>query len=228
MVKREDAIKFFENMKNPEFVKKQCKKYHESEERDCVYLVVMRFLKQNRSQEDLLLGLRTLLLDWNAGYYRPRPDKRRSLERDLRNALKVSENELKNLAEERLERIRSQEKASSIRKVFKTFMNHLTSGVSVTKALHVINPELFMVWDRDIRAVYHKVHGYGHIEGNEECYLKFMEQCRSMIESLLNTTYEEDIIRADPTYKKYGFRETLAKTMDECNYVFVHPEKLAR
>jgi len=118
------------------------------------------------------------------------------------------------------------ENSNLIRNVYITFQNRLTSDVSVTKALHVINPRLLMMWDRDIRAIYHKSHDNDHIEGKEECYLKFLKKCVGIIKVLVDTAKRDIIVSEEPTYKKYGFRETLTKIVDECNYVFAHPEKI--
>ena len=92
-------------------------------------------------------------------------------------ALRDTEKDLAKLAGKSLDKMDLIENSNLIRNVYITFQNRLTSDVSVTKALRVIDPRLLMMWDRDIRAIYHRSHDNDHIEGKEECYLKFLKKC---------------------------------------------------
>jgi len=103
--------------------------------------------------------------------------------------------------------------------LFKLFGKNLKSTGS-SKALHVLNPSFFAMWDDDIRR-----NGYGCSE-TEEGYFNFLLRSKKEIEEILKT-YVNDYGRVNNPgealskriYSPYkGHTKTILKLLDEYNW----------
>ncbi|PTD94281.1 hypothetical protein C9439_03015 [archaeon SCG-AAA382B04] len=102
-----------------------------------------------------------------------------------------------------------------------------------SKTLHLLNQELFVMWDDGIREKYHKElfkdkHYRQHSFEGKECYLQFLVDCQTILKSFLRDSSRERILEehhgnlssfTQTIYDKFGYRETLTKMMDEFNFV---------
>jgi hypothetical protein len=77
------------------------------------------------------------------------------------------------------------------------------SPVAVAKALHLLAPEFFPLWDYKIA----KEHGYNYSHNPKEKYLLFLKKSKEMVEKLL------PYVKTEALEKK-----TLLKLIDEYNY----------
>ena len=91
-------------------------------------------------------------------------------------------------------------------------------STSASKIMHGVIPELFMMWDENIRS------GYGYAS-NEVGYLRFMREMQRILRGVIETydgSPEELCHEACPDAKK-----TLTKLLDEFNYMkFTRKENL--
>jgi hypothetical protein len=104
--------------------------------------------------------------------------------------------------------------------LFKLFMKNLKSTGS-SKALHILNPSFFAMWDDAIRRK-----GYGCSE-TEEGYFNFLLRSQKEIKEILET-YVNDYGKSNNTSKELsqriyspykGHTKTLLKLLDEYNWV---------
>ena len=61
-----------------------------------------------------------------------------------------------------------------------------------SKVLHIINPDLFMMWDSKIRNAYHKLHRDKNHE-IKQCYIEFLQQSQEIVRELLRSTTESKL-----------------------------------
>lgn len=82
---------------------------------------------------------------------------------------------------------------------------------SASKALHILNPKFFVMWDYKIRD------GYGCCE-NEEGYFNFLLRCQKEIEKIIST-YESDYPSGPEISQKIyeGPPKSIVKLLDEYN-----------
>jgi hypothetical protein len=229
--------KFVLEMKNPDKLLRGCEKFHEIEPRDIIYLVARKIILENPSSEyHILAGVEVLLLTWNAVYLQRQPEKvRRKLENDILEAYRVVKNDFDFFKDEKLESINLKDSdiISRVKRIFKAFASRKSiESTGASKAIHLINPELFMMWDNEIRRNYHKLHPFYRIksESLEDCYAEFMKTMQDVAKSILAQKTVEEIrhIYHDRIYSKdpklmdvfsQATMESLPKMLDECNYV---------
>ena len=121
-----------------------------------------------------------------------------------------------------------------IKQVFKNFSNKASIGTTgASKALHVLYPDLFMPWDTNIRKKYHTFHERKsnfkqHKKNSPECYLEYMKNCRQIVRVLRrhkskNIIWQRHLNKIDmktkSLLKKFKYKETLLKIIDEYNYI---------
>jgi len=112
-----------------------------------------------------------------------------------------------------------------IKEVFRSVKVRYIGPTAISKILHLLNPELFVMWDDRIRREKY------HVRANENGYLDFLKAVKQDIEEAMDDqarnsgTDKEEIIericRELPS-KKLGqkcSRKTLAKLIDEYNWM---------
>lgn len=219
-------------MKHEELIDR-CKLYVQNEPRDFIYRVATRLISQSWKEGDLTKiseGLGVLLLTWNSAFYRYGM-------LDILQLEKCIEKWYRELGEYRLRDIRSLTSDDDIRvpKIFDDFEEALSyrtkkgkkrrSGVSVAKALHLIAPKFFPLWDVEIA----KAKEYKCGKKDASAYMRFMSKIKNKSEEIL-----EDFVNKKGGTKEAAIKEiwnlhpqrnllekpkTLVKLIDEYNYV---------
>jgi hypothetical protein len=258
-----EVKQFVEELKKPKKLLNGCRRFHEIEPRDIAYVVCSKLVSQDpKNTAYVLSGIRVLLQVWNAVYIQRLPqDLKQSMEDDIRNAYSSYAGELALLSQERLEDIdlTSAWTTEAIKTAFRCFAQYKSIGdTGASKALHMLNPALFMMWDTKIREAYNKLMleelGAQIIErlldaelkkkleelppyerrnltqkvlqDTGESYLHFLRISQVIMQALLEHTTVAQLwsqhltFMKDPDFARaWAFSETLAKMIDECNFV---------
>lgn len=194
------------NIPNREEFLSGCKEREKHEKRDAMYKVAT-FLISNfwGNPSDMADGLGVLLLTWNQAFYRYGVFNFDKLEECIRSNFQILE-----VLRRRDISSLSQSDESGIKHLFGEFLDALQidegkmqgrkSSVAVAKALHLLAPGFFPLWDDKIARAY----GCYYNQNPGEKYIQF---CRIMKEF------------ADKV-KDYDIRSdrTLVKQVDEFNY----------
>jgi len=226
---------FVTDLKDPDKLLRGCKKFFEIEPRDIIYLVSRKLILENpESNYHIMAGIKVLLLTWNAVYLQRQPEKvKRSLEDDILKAYRKSKDDFDYLAEERLETVDLRDpdisgKIKNIFQIFRRFRSIETTGAS--KAIHLINPVLFMMWDYEIKTNYHRIHPFFRYKAETpaECYFQFMNNMQEVARAILTQKPIDEIWKKHPIHIKdpevikifsEAAMKSLPKMLDECNYV---------
>ena len=232
-MRKEDLMIFIEKLKNPEVVLEYCRVFHEFEPRDLAY-IVSRYIVEQRPYDDyfVLAGAKMIILSWNAAMFLKlsREDKRR-FDEDILEAYRECKTIFKFLENKRLEELdlSDMEVRELIVRAFNAFASRKRIGsTGASKILHIILPNIFVMWDSRIREAYHKLHSKDHREGSAKCYFEFLKQTQQIVVDLLSKVDEEELwkrhlsiysINDRKLIETFNFRETVLKMLDECNYV---------
>ena len=179
--------------------------FKEREGRDPIYAVATSLVSDNYGDpEKMANGVGVLLLVWNHAYYRY---SNFSLDFELiagfiRRNLEV----LKVLRTRELTSFSSDD-VQEVRRLFSEALEATIRGkgapkspVSVAKALHMLAPRFFPLWDNAIAAAY----GYDYSENPAEKYVAFMADMAQLGDALRHFVPPSDL--------------SLAKVLDEYNY----------
>ena len=80
--------------------------------------------------------------------------------------------------------------------------------------LHIVNPELFVMWDEAIRG------GYGCSKGEGDQYVDFLRRMQRLANYVISQIEIEcGVSRGEATAWLKCERHTLAKTLDEYNFM---------
>ncbi|MEM2179118.1 MAG: hypothetical protein QXI49_07555 [Candidatus Methanomethylicaceae archaeon] len=117
----------------------------------------------------------------------------------------------------------NEEIKNAIKKVYNSVKIKHIGATAISKILHLLNPELFVMWDDDIRKKY-------KVAGNEKGYLEFLKLVKREIEEVIEDKAKkircskEEIIKricqelpSNKLGKEYK-RKSLAKLIDEYNW----------
>jgi hypothetical protein len=229
-MKRNEVIKFINDIKDPKKFLEYCKKYHEKEQRDVAYVVSRNVISKDPSNTSFILaGAKLIIITWNAiRFQKLRKEVRDELENDIFEAYTKTKLDLEKLREKRLENLNLNESElkETIKKIFLVFSSKKSiEFTGASKILHVLNPYVFMMWDSSIREAYHKLHTKNHELRSPDCYLEFLKQSQEIIRTILSKRSEDDIWNDHLTFvdkdfmAAFSFKESMLKMLDECNYV---------
>ena len=176
------------------------------EKRDAMYKVATFIISYYWGKPfDMANGLGVLLLTWNQAFYRYGSFDFDKLERYININLKKVEIFRKRCITSLLE---SDEK--NITDLFKEFLEALrinlgkiqgrTSPVAVSKALHLLAPDFFPIWDQKIA----KAYGYNYYKNPEKKYFSFCRIIKTIADKVEGYTDHSD--------------KTLIKLIDEYNF----------
>ncbi len=137
---------------------------------------------------------------------------------------------LRVLSNDKIETIdlRDVEKSSIIRKSYYQIRNmgHHFGPTATSKLLHVINPSLFIMWDKEILDEYHRQDR--RITGTSKGYVAFLEKMKQIGEDIIkdfNLIHPNDNLALYLSQKMgYDPPESLAKYLDEYNWVVITNE----
>jgi len=180
--------------------------FERHEKRDAMYKVatflVSHFWGDPSNMAD---GLGVLLLTWNQAFYRYGSFDFDELERCIRENLEI----LKSFRERNITTL-SENDEQDIERIFNEFMESLQiasgkkSPVAVVKALHLLAPKFFPLWDYQIA----KAYGCNYNNKPAEKYIQFMKVMKQLSEQIKNYNIPPE----------YSRGKTLLKLIDEYNY----------
>lgn len=185
---------------------KGIEEFEKREKRDAMYKVATFIISYYWGKpSDMANGLGVLLLTWNQAFYRYGSFDFDKLER----CIDINLKELENFRNRHITSLSNSDEKDIIA-LFKEFLKALqidsgkiqgrTSPVAVSKALHLLAPKFFPIWDQKIA----KAYGYGYYKSPEMKYFSF---CR-IIKTIANKV-EGYIDHSD---------KTLIKLIDEYNF----------
>ncbi len=101
---------------------------------------------------------------------------------------------------------------------------YIGGHTSTPKIMHLLDPEIFVMWDEDIRKSYQKRNRC--ITDSPRGYLEFLKETHEELRQSFRVRQEEtgkslDEIETE-IRSKYG-NKTLARIIDECNWMLAHP-----
>jgi hypothetical protein len=173
-----------------------------NEPRDLFYRVATELVALALRHETTITvseALAVLLQTWNRAYYQYRPSEQRSLPDDLDALLEGFADPLAHVRERSIESFSAQD-AATARQLFEAFAPVLGS-VGAAKALHLLAPRYFPLWDAAIRKAYGVNSSASRTSA--DCYVQFIEAVQAECERLGG----EDAIGRNPL-----------KALDEFNY----------
>ena len=192
-----------------EFVR-EIKKFVAGEPRDAMYSVAERLLKTDWGNPDLMADdIGVLLLTWNQAFYRYG-------EFDFDRLRKTLKRHLGELTVLRLRSISTLSKSDErqVRSLFEDFLQALRiyegkakdrkTPVGTAKALHLLAPDFFPLWDQYIAAAY----GCRYASDPARSYIRFC-------------TLMQGLVRHASQFRPplpLAFRRNLLKRTDEYNY----------
>ena len=194
------------NIPNREEFLKGCEEFEKHEKRDAMYKVatflVLHFWGKPSEITD---GLGVLLLTWNQAFYRYGIFDFDKLEKCITNNF----NKIENFRNRDLSRLEDSDE-DDIKELFVKFLEALQiasgrrqgtkSPVAVAKALHLLAPNFFPLWDNNIARAY----GCYYDENPAEKYVSFCKITKALVDKV--TSF---ISRSE---------KTLIKLIDEYNY----------
>jgi hypothetical protein len=175
--------------------------YVERERRDLFYRAAIQLIAlADTGQGDVSLSeaLAVLLDVWNVQYYRRRPQQRRTLVNDLDMLLKRYGDQTARYRDRHIDSLEGEER-EAITGLFQGFQEVL-GPVGASKALHLLAPQFFPLWDHKIRRGYRVG---SDAAGHAERYWRFMEITRRQVAACGG----ERILARNPV-----------KALDEYNY----------
>ncbi len=232
-----DCKKMRNNITPEEFME-GIEKFRENEPRDAMYEVAIHLIKEfwpkndNLENDDAInisYALGVLLLTWNQAFYRYGIF---DFEK-LRETLKANWDEIKSFRKKELKNspFLHEEDKSRIKKLFNKFLEALgvtqngktkKSPVAVAKALHLLAPHFFPLWDRKIAEAY--VDRY--LEKPAEKYIEFTECIYEFIQKLENFRKDSELKNFLGKYEAKSIEDigpktrkfSILKLIDEYNY----------
>lgn len=186
---------------------KGCEEFEKRERRDSMYKVATFLVSYFWGQpSDMADGLGVLLLTWNQAFYRYGSFSFDKLEACIeRNFKKIEVFRNRNIIS------LSGEDENDIKQLFLDFLEALQidlgklrsrkSPVAVSKALHLLGPSFFPLWDDKIANAY----GCHYSKSPADKYILFCLMVRDMVEKLKNCIDKR-------------FKKTLVKLIDQYNY----------
>ena len=209
-------------------LKRGCEAFEKNESRDAMYRVALRLVDNLwPAMAEVTDGLGVLMLTWNQAFYRYGSFSFEALE----TTLKARQSELESY---RRRNILSFDKSDeeSVRDLFRAFLVALQietqnkkrgtqSPVAVAKALHIVAPAFFPLWDREIAAAYKC-----GVDGREDNYLRFMRVSIDIIREVEQEYGEHRNEAGLPgasdlacsLSKLSRFPKSMLKFLDEFNY----------
>ena len=181
------------------------KAFETKEPRDAMYKLATFLIEQLWGDPyKMSNALGVLLLTWNQAFYRYGPFNYNELEKCIRDHLKL----LTSFRSKNIKDI-SDSDFSNIKKLFLAFLDSLRiedgpkkgikSPVSVAKALHLLAPNFFPLWDKEIA----KIYKCDYKKDPQQKYLKFCRINQQIVKTFQDSTFNN---------------KTILNAIDEYNY----------
>jgi hypothetical protein len=198
--------------------------FERDEARADVYPMVVDWIERHsQSTTETIRGIATLLYVWNTRYYS-------SAKKGFSGAVETLQELFANPRfVELLSRFRgSRISTANLEPVEDALVNlydlvdyYKGLGIAGTsKVLHLCEMDLFVMWDDKISRHYHKRHrelGLRHERGGGRCYAEFLREMRMQSTEVLSGTTEQIVLMQ--LKEMCGYRKTLAKALDEANFM---------
>lgn len=162
-------------------VRAKRKIYATAEPRDLAYKVARRLIEQARgsgSEFSAGDGVAILLMSWNAGFYRFRPGPVRTLAADLDQLITTYQDQFDEFRARSIATFDEAAERNVVETLYREFLAILWP-VGTAKALHVLAPSFFPIWDTAIAAGFRLT--ISPPERSVESYLDLMRIARSFV-----------------------------------------------
>jgi len=142
----------------------------------------------------------------------------------LYQALLKTRGNFKLLKDKNLENVSLEEIKRIISSIFNNLKLKRINATAISKIMHIINPNLFVMWDEEIRK------GYGFYN-NSVGYMNFLKKMQVEIQEILVTFCKEHKINGGQAEERiyrmcHNDKRTLLKLIDEYNYTIFTRKKL--
>ncbi len=223
MVQLHSIQDFRKKLENPHFLMGGCKIFQQIEHRDVAYIIARRYIENNSSKNDFILAAKMFLLFWNDRLYRANPTYKDLLQDQLSVTYDATFPRIHDLTNIAIDTPDIDKIADTIYELFRIcYLKDAIGIVGAAKLLHLLKPDLFMIWDNEIITNYHKLHMLNqnsHIKDSRDlCYVEFLRNCNGIAKAISARTNIEKLQIEHPSYAHFGFKKTLAKMIDECNF----------
>jgi len=232
---KNEFLEFLDRVKNPQNFLQDCKRYHEFEKWDIVYVIANKLLQEDKRFHKLAAA-DIVLMVWNMPWYhKASPEMKKSLDERVLKLIDEMEREIRG-KKFPLDRDFTKEELEFISNVFERFKTEL-GPVGASKVLHILNPEFFPAWDGYISYNYHKYYPNHTHDGKcltTQCYVRFCVDCQEILKELLkrknlNELWEEHKKDLGSILQEFPeFKESPLKMLDECSYVNITKKIKAR
>lgn len=187
--------------------------YNKAEPRGFVYDISRDLIKKAKMEEGddwvesdkTVKGILLLLFCWNYAY----PGTKKLKHNEISKLMDESKKDIKKLQEKTITNF-DEEDYKIITNLFENF-KELLGQTGASKALSLLNPKLFLMWDTKIRKRLDKELIPGISKGDPQHYLKYLKSMKYIIEK-------------NELGKKIKDERTLAKKIDEYNYLKIIKE----
>ena len=201
-----------------------CRQYVNTEKRDGAYVVALEYAKKHEdSLHGVLYAALTLVLAWGTRFYSSRMKQVQLVLDDLSRLYKEKEQEFKRISITNIGKMTDTD-ITTATELFRSFSAcESLKWTGASKALHVRNPRVFVMWDQDIRMAYHSNHSWHDPRDCVTCYGEFMKTNNDIAKALLEEVGEDQLASLHPDFERTLFKRTLAKMMDEYNFAVIKP-----
>lgn len=119
------------------------------------------------------------------------------------------------------------EGVAAIKEIFSNKKSLVRASVGRVGRGRSRRPDLFVMWDSEIRKNYHKLH-QNKWDTIDQCYVEFLKQTQEIARGLLHQRSAEEIWKMHPIHSiepqlvelfSRASVKSLPKMIDECNYV---------
>ncbi|MFH1455768.1 MAG: hypothetical protein ABIF40_02355 [archaeon] len=192
----------------PKLFEKNCKKFYRIEQKARYYDLAMEIVDEHPLQACIII-----LATWNSRCFNTAKNKAKILSK-LELALKTTEPLFKQLKNKKFATADFSKIKRQIKRIYSSFSK--IKGIEYTgasKVMHLLNPELFVMWDNAIRnksQVSEKNRKrHTHFKNTADGYLEFLDYMQKRYNGI----------------KKGVKGRTLAKCIDENNYIIYSKKK---
>jgi len=214
---RQRISQFIESLKDPSKVLAGCNAFTRMEPRDQTYVLCMNFAAKP-DPKSKLFAIDSLLREWNKkSFYRFRPNLLEKISPDVESFMKKEGHQIESLEVNTLGHLDPSEIQLTSDLYEKLSKYESIGRTGASKVLHMMVPKVFVMWDDNICDAYHLLHS-GHKAQEGTCYRQFITTSNEIADSVLSKTSEEELSIKHPSFQVSGFKKTLAKMIDECNY----------
>jgi hypothetical protein len=120
--------------------------------------------------------------------------------------------------------------STAIKNIFNEIRSipYIGGHTSTPKIMHLLNPEIFVMWDKSIRETYEERNS--RITDSPRGYLEFLKETQKELKKLFGNRQNETGKDSDEVEKEIRVKfknKTLARIIDEYNWILAHPSFLS-